>query len=260
MRQLASLAWLKLKSPPLTCTHSNGHITKWSAFDAHNSIGKSFISVFVRTSTRTNLYIYEKEQKLKLRPETELEPESMLLFLSVPCVFDCLFAGRTSTAAKLVAGRMRNPFDAYVCVDVCKRRAHKSRQQSPIKVRPCSECTNRWNLPGLQVGAWSGPKARPLRSLVLRLDVLTFRRNAGDLIVRWICLKVCGLFASAAFVIAKSGGSFDLQRIKMRILWQGLELVVKRTARYKKTLSNFDFFSLSRCNYGLASISSSVCN
>lgn len=40
-------------------------------------------------------------------------------------------------------------------------------------------------------------------------DALTSRRNASDLIVRWICLKVCGLFASAAFVIAKSCGSFD---------------------------------------------------
>lgn len=127
MGELASLPWPKLNPtpapPPPTCTHSNGYITKWSAFDAHNSIGKSFISVFVRTNTRTNLYIYEKEPKLKLKPETELELESMLLFLSVRCVFHCLFAGRTSTAAKLVAERMRNPFDicVYVWVCVCAR-------------------------------------------------------------------------------------------------------------------------------------------
>lgn len=65
MGELASLAWLKVNTspapPPPTCTHSNGHITKWRAFDAHNSIGKSFISVFVRTNTRT-IYLWERAQ------------------------------------------------------------------------------------------------------------------------------------------------------------------------------------------------------
>lgn len=137
-------------------------------------------------------------RKPELKPElpAAVTVRSLRLWLLICWQDEC-------AAGELVAARIRQPYATLsmcVClfVDVCKGRAHKSWQQSPIKVGPCSECTNRWNLPQ-QAGRVPQEGA----------DALTSRRNASDLIVRWICLKVCGLFASAAFVIAKSCGSFD---------------------------------------------------